>query len=192
MGPVDELEEAFVIAVGPQECAFDEMFEIGVVGVEEIVVAGGGYSRRNAKRCALLPGMPCVPPQPRRRRKESETICSMNDSNEVIGVYLTFPDDETADRIARALVDSRLVACVNIFGAGRSVYRWEQEVVSGPEVFAWAKTTRGCLEDLQAKVTELHPFEVPCAVAYPSQGGLPAYLDWVIEETADARDSAGL
>lgn len=106
----------------------------------------------------------------------------MSDSGEVIGVYLTFPDDATADRIARVLVDSRLVACVNIFGTGRSVYRWQDEVVSSAEVFAWAKTTRGRLEALQAKVTELHPFEVPCIVAYPAAGGLPAWLDWVRQE----------
>lgn len=108
----------------------------------------------------------------------------MSDPTDVVGVYLTFPDDETADTIARALVDSRLVACVNIFGTGRSVYRWQEEVISGPEIFAWAKTTRGRLPELQAKVTELHPFEVPCVVAYPSQGGLSAFLHWVVEEAS--------
>lgn len=108
----------------------------------------------------------------------------MNDSADVIGVYLTFPDDATADSIARVLVDERLVACVNVFGSGRSVYRWQEEVVSGPEVFAWAKTTRGRLADLEARVADLHPFEVPCVVAYPATAGLPAYLDWVRQETS--------
>ncbi len=108
---------------------------------------------------------------------------SQHDSTEVVGVYLTFPDEAAADRIASDLVSSRLAACVNIFGTGRSVYRWDDEIVSGPEVFAWAKTTRDRLEELQARVTELHPFEVPCVVAYPAQGGLPAYLDWVATET---------
>src|SRR5690625_5785966 len=96
----------------------------------------------------------------------------MNEPTEILGVYLTFPDDETADRIARELVDSRLVACVNVLGTGRSVYRWQDETVTGPEVFAWAKTTRSRYAELEAKLSELHPFEVPCIVAYPVRAGL--------------------
>lgn len=109
----------------------------------------------------------------------------MDDPAQVIGVYMTFPDDDTADRIARVLVDERLVACVNVLGTGRSVYRWQGETVSGSEVFALAKTTALLLEAVSARVNELHPFEVPCVVAYPSQGGLPAYLDWVAAEAGD-------
>jgi len=101
----------------------------------------------------------------------------------VVGVYLTFPDLETADRIAAALVEERLVACVNLVPA-TSLYRWAGRVVREVEVVGWAKTTRDRLEALVARVAELHPYEIPCVVAYPAIEGAPTYLDWVRAETA--------
>lgn len=106
----------------------------------------------------------------------------MTDSD-VVGVYLTFPDESTAQDIARKLVGSRVAACVNVLGTGRSIYRWDDAVVDEPEVFAVAKTTRARLDTLITMVAELHPFDVPCVVAYSSVGGLTQYLDWVETET---------
>jgi periplasmic divalent cation tolerance protein len=102
----------------------------------------------------------------------------------VVGVYLTFPDVATAERIATALVEAGLVACVNLLPA-TSLYRWGGRVVREAEVVAWAKTTRDRLEALTALVAELHPYDVPCVVAYPTAGGAAPYLDWVRAETAD-------
>lgn len=104
--------------------------------------------------------------------------------NEVVGVYLTFPDEEAAQRIGNALVERRLAACVNFTAGGRSIYRWEERVVNESEVFAWAKTTRERVPQLVAALQELHPYDVPCAVAYPSVGGAEPYLDWVREEVS--------
>lgn len=104
----------------------------------------------------------------------------------VVGVYLTFPDAATAEGVADALVAERLVACVNVLPAARSVYRWDGRVVREAEVVAWAKTTRGRLDALTAAVEARHPYDVPCVVAYPTVGGSAAYLDWVRDEVATA------
>lgn len=102
-------------------------------------------------------------------------------ADDVVGVYLTFPDAETAAAIASALVEGGHAACVNVFPPATSVYRWHGEVKVEPEVVAWAKSTRGRLAALTAAVVERHPHEVPCVVAYPAVGGARAYLDWVRE-----------
>lgn len=103
---------------------------------------------------------------------------------DVVAVYLTFPDEETAHGVARALVERRLAACVNVMPAGSSVYRWQHEIVTESELLAWAKTTAGQLPALVAAVKKLHPYEVPAVVAYAAIGGLSEYLGWVADETA--------
>jgi len=104
-------------------------------------------------------------------------------SDSVLAVYLTFPDAASADATARALIDARLAACVNVLPTARSYYRWEGAVQVDEEVVAVAKTTRVRLAALIDLVLEAHPYDVPCVVAYPAQGGLDAYLDWVADET---------
>ena len=112
-----------------------------------------------------------------------------HDPRDVVGVYLTFPDAATAEAIGGALLDARLVACVNLFAPVTSLYRWEGTLQRDPEVVAWAKTTRGRLPALSALVRARHPYEVPCVVAYPAVGGDPAYLEWVRAEVG--QDPAG-
>ena len=97
--------------------------------------------------------------------------------------FTTCPDTDCADRIADALVDERLAACVNVLPGVRSVYRWEGQVERGKEVLLLAKTTPGQAQALQQRIVELHPYELPEVVMVESAGGLPAYLDWVAAET---------
>lgn len=101
----------------------------------------------------------------------------------VTAVYLTFPNPEVASQVAHALVQRGLAACVNLLPSGTSVYRWQGEVVTEPEVVAFAKTTPARLPELVAAVQELHPYEVPAVVAYEAVGGLAAYLGWVADST---------
>ena len=103
---------------------------------------------------------------------------------QVIAVYMTFPNEQVAGEVSRALVERRLAACVNVSAAGTSFYRWEGEVRTESEVLAWAKTSRERLPELVAAVEELHPYDVPAVVAYPATSGLAAYLGWVVEETS--------
>ncbi len=101
---------------------------------------------------------------------------------ECIGVYGTFPDQETAGRLARTLVEEELIACANLFPIA-SVYRWKGAIEEADEWGAWLKTRRELFPALQERVRELHPYEVPALVAYEIAGGIPAYLAWIEEST---------
>ena len=98
-------------------------------------------------------------------------------------VYMTFPDTASAERIGRALVDDRLVACVNVLPATLSLYRWRGEIERDSEVVAFAKTRAELVPAVTQRVRELHPYEVPCVVALAIDGGDGAYLRWIGDET---------
>lgn len=98
-------------------------------------------------------------------------------------VLTNCPDQTTADAIAQALVASRLAACVNILAPARSLYRWQGGVGSATEIPLLIKSTATAYPALEARIRELHPYEVPEIVALPVDRGLPAYLNWVAAET---------
>jgi uncharacterized protein involved in tolerance to divalent cations len=100
--------------------------------------------------------------------------------SEVVVVLVTVPSVEAADRIARPLVEERLAACVNVVGPIRSVYRWEGAVREDQEQLLVVKTRRRLLERVDARVRELHDYDVPEVVALPVVGGSTAYLAWLL------------
>ena len=95
----------------------------------------------------------------------------------------TCPDAEAAAKIARALVEERLAACVNRLPGMLSTYRWQGEIHDDSEVLLVIKTTRERFGALRDRLMELHPGEVPELVALEIAEGLPAYLDWLTRET---------
>ncbi len=99
---------------------------------------------------------------------------------DVLLCLCTCPDPATAGRIAEALVEERLAACVNLLPGLQSVYRWQGQVQRDAEVLLLVKTTRQRYPALQAR---LHPYELPELLAVESVAGLPAYLQWVVEST---------
>jgi periplasmic divalent cation tolerance protein len=98
----------------------------------------------------------------------------------------TCPDAETASRLARALVEERLAACVNVIGAVASTYRWNDAVQVDDELLLVIKTTADRLEAMQARLTELHPYEVPELLAIEPAAGAAPYLAWLDRETRPA------
>lgn len=107
-------------------------------------------------------------------------------------VITTLPDEATARTVARALVDRRLAACVNVQAPGWSVYRWKGEVESATEVALMAKVTAAGYPALEAGLRALHPYALPEIVAVPVVAGLPGYLAWVsseVETSANAVES---
>ena len=87
-----------------------------------------------------------------------------------------------ARRIARAVVDARLAACVNILpGAVESVYRWKGKVEFARERLLLIKTSRKRLTKLRAALERLHSYDVPEFIALPIAAGSPAYLTWIEE-----------
>lgn len=106
---------------------------------------------------------------------------------ETILLYMTVGGGEEAERIATALVDERLVACVNLLGGMRSFYRWQGEVANEAEVVMTAKTRADLVQRVSARVAELHSYDCPCIVALPIVGGHRPFIDWIGQETADRR-----
>lgn len=91
----------------------------------------------------------------------------------------TVPTRESAFKIARALVDERLAACVSMAAGVHSVYRWEGAVEESDEVILLIKTTPERYQALEARLKALHPYETPEHIALPAANVLPAYLAWV-------------
>lgn len=98
-------------------------------------------------------------------------------------VITNLPDPESAQALAGALVDARLAACVNILAPCRSVYCWEGKRESATEVPVLIKTTAARYAALEEAICARHPYELPEIIAVPIAQGLPAYLQWVAQET---------
>jgi periplasmic divalent cation tolerance protein len=98
-------------------------------------------------------------------------------------IYCTCPDQATAERIAETLVDERLAACVNLVPGLTSIYRWQGQIQRDAEWLLIIKTRRAVYSLLEARLRELHPYEVPEIIALPIQAGLADYLDWIVDST---------
>ena len=96
-------------------------------------------------------------------------------------MLVTAPPDE-APQLARALVERRLCACVNLLEGARSFYRWEGEVQDDREALLVIKTTRAAYPELERELPALHPYDLPELICLPVQRGLPDYLAWVASE----------
>ena len=95
-------------------------------------------------------------------------------------VLTTTATREDAGKIARALVERRLAACVNLV-AIESVYRWKDEVESAEEWLLVIKTTAAAFAQVHAAIKELHIYELPECVVLPIENGSEEYLAWIGE-----------
>jgi periplasmic divalent cation tolerance protein len=96
----------------------------------------------------------------------------------VVVLLSTFPPDKAAD-IARALVEEKLAACVNLVPGVRSIYRWKDAVSDDAETLAIIKTTVAQRSALAERLVALHPYEVPELLELEVRGGHAPYLAWV-------------
>lgn len=110
-----------------------------------------------------------------KRQKDAE--------DRVVMAITTFPNDEIARQIGTQLVESQLVACVNILPGATSIYRWKGAVETENEVIGLLKTRKECLENLENWLQENHPYEEPEFVVVPVEAGAAGYLGWVRQET---------
>jgi len=97
-----------------------------------------------------------------------------------IVVLCNAPDAQTAHKIASSLVESRLAACVNVLGECRSVYSWEGKIEDEQEVPMLIKTTSARFPEVEKRIVDLHPYDVPEVIAIPIVYGHRAYLDFII------------
>lgn len=101
---------------------------------------------------------------------------------EFIIIYVTAGSTSEASRLARALVEERLAACVNQIGPIQSVYRWEGKLEESVEQLLIIKTRKELFPALEKRVRELHSYSVPEIVALPIIDGSPDYLRWLGEQ----------
>jgi periplasmic divalent cation tolerance protein len=92
---------------------------------------------------------------------------------------MTAASKAEARNIGKALVESRLAACVNILDNMQSIYRWEEKIQEDSEVVLIAKTTEARVPRLIDKVKSLHSYDCPCIVSLPVIDGYPPFLDWI-------------
>jgi periplasmic divalent cation tolerance protein len=91
----------------------------------------------------------------------------------------TVPDQDTATRIAEALVTEQLAACVNIIPAIQSVYRWEGAIEHDEELLLLIKTSTTVWPLLEERILALHPYELPECISVRIQDGNNNYLNWI-------------
>lgn len=104
-------------------------------------------------------------------------------TDQYVVVLTTVPADADASTLARALVEARLAACVNILPPMTSIYRWRDAVEEGAERQIVIKTRRESLPALWERLRQLHPYDVPEFVALPIVDGHESYLRWIGDST---------
>jgi len=105
-------------------------------------------------------------------------------ADEII-VLITAGAGEEAAKIARSLVEERLVACVNIVPEVRSIFFWDNSARDERETLLVCKSRAQRLDQIIARVKELHTYAVPEIIALPIIGGSRSYLDWLKEATTE-------
>ncbi len=98
-------------------------------------------------------------------------------------VYTLFGSAESAERIARQLVEERLAACANMLAACTSIYEWQGAIQREPEIPVLFKTAPDRRDALMARLAQLHDYEVPAILALPVEGAHGPFADWVAART---------
>ncbi len=99
-------------------------------------------------------------------------------------IYTTFGSAADAKRVGRALVESGVAACVNIFPGMISVFEWEGALDEADEVAMLIKTRSGLKQETLEAAEQLHPYDTPALLVLETSGGSDAFADWIAEQTA--------
>jgi periplasmic divalent cation tolerance protein len=106
-----------------------------------------------------------------------------------IQVITTTGTKQDASKVARALIEARLAACVQVVGPVTSRYWWKDEIEEAEEWLCLIKTTANLFERLEEAIRAAHPYDVPEILATPVVAGSADYLAWLREEVRPAPDS---
>lgn len=108
--------------------------------------------------------------------------------SETVLIYTTWPDAETAERVAAEAVEAGLAACVNVLAPMVSIYRWQGALERTREAPAIFKTSGAVAPRLRDLILARHPYDTPAVIALPvlSEGSSAAFLEWIAAETEAA------
>jgi periplasmic divalent cation tolerance protein len=109
----------------------------------------------------------------------------MTQPDDVLLVLTNLPDRDAALKLAHAVIEEKVAACVNLLGACTSVYRWQGKIENAEEIPLLIKTTAARYAALEALIRRMHPYELPEIIAVPVAHGLPGYLRWVAGEVSE-------
>ncbi len=98
-------------------------------------------------------------------------------------VITNLPGRAEAVKLAEALIEARVAACVNVLAPCQSIYHWQEKIESAEETPVLIKTVAARYQEVETLIRANHPYELPEIIQVPISGGLPAYLDWVENET---------
>jgi periplasmic divalent cation tolerance protein len=102
-------------------------------------------------------------------------------ADQILLAISTFPDADTANRVAQTLVEEKFAACANLIPAVHSIYRWKEKIETAGEVMVYFMTIQDRQAAFEEKLRSLHPYEVPEIIFVKIDGGSPDYLRWVID-----------
>jgi len=103
--------------------------------------------------------------------------------DELVLILCTVPDEATAEKLGKGLVEARLAACVNAIPGLRSYYRWQGKVEIDSEIQLLIKTRRGRFDELAAWIQANHPYDVPEIIAVAAEQVSESYLAWAVDQT---------
>lgn len=108
--------------------------------------------------------------------------------DDILLLYTTWPDADTAERVARTVVEEGLAARANVLGPGVLIYRWKGDVERQAETFMILKTTAGAAPALRDRIIALHPYDMLGMVALAVERGAShaPFLSWIASETGSA------
>jgi periplasmic divalent cation tolerance protein len=110
----------------------------------------------------------------------------MADDNAPILIYTTLETADDAKKLGRALVETRLAACVNILAPMTAICEWKGDLDENPETPMLIKSRRGLQEKLLAEARRLHPYEVPALLVIEPSAGDADFCRWIVEQTTPA------
>lgn len=105
--------------------------------------------------------------------------------SDLLLVYITFDSVEQAKEIGKHLMNKRLCACINIFPNMESMFFWpakSRAIDESKEVLLIAKTLESKFKDLETEIYKVHPYDVPCIIAIPTQHVGEKYYNWLKDE----------
>ena len=110
-------------------------------------------------------------------------VTKLEATNEFCFLYSTYPNTDAAMAAARLAIEEKLAACANIYPPMKSVYMWEGKREESGEVAVFFKTRRSLVSEATAALWSIHPYELPCFVVLPVEGGSADYLAWIRSQT---------
>jgi len=104
---------------------------------------------------------------------------------EFIIIFCTISSPDDAKKIAKEIVQKKLVACVNIIEGLTSIYEWKNKLCDEKECLMIMKTRNSLFSEIKKEISGLHPYEVPEIISVPISNGLESFLGWIKQNTLD-------